>query len=283
MALANGGEGRKVRIVIIGAGLGGLAAAYCFSHHGHDVEASPYIISWNHSDKCYKQLHERKPAFEPKGGAIMIRSGASRFVQQWGLGEALEAVSDRSSTTVYRHSQTGEVLHERTPGNYSDYPDLGVNRSVAQRLFFDNAKRAGAKMVFGSTATELSEDHDGAEVTFDDGTKVKADLVLAADGITSRMRPLIIGKDAGDPILGEITAHQVELPVEIMKQHPETQSLIDTTNLTVWVGSGGYAVGRFHSKQQTYNVINGMRTNDKENPRLWDEVCSSSITHAELC
>lgn len=202
----------------------------------------------------------------------MIRSGASRFVQQWGLGEALEAVSDRSSTTVYRHSQTGEVLHERTPGNYSEYPDLGVNRSVAQKLFYENAKRAGAKIVFGNTATALSEGHDGAEVTFDNEKKVKADLVLAADGITSRMRPLIIGKDAEEPILGEITAHQVELPLEIMKQHPETRSLVDTTNLTVWVGSGGYAVGRFHSKQQTYNVINGMRTSDKENPRLWDEV-----------
>ena len=31
---------RPIRVLIVGAGLGGMAAAYCFAHHGHHVEVS---------------------------------------------------------------------------------------------------------------------------------------------------------------------------------------------------------------------------------------------------
>jgi 2-polyprenyl-6-methoxyphenol hydroxylase-like FAD-dependent oxidoreductase len=54
------------------------------------------------------------------------------------------------------------------------------------------------KYEFGKFATEITQDSDGVDVTFSDGTTGRYDLVVAADGQGSRIRRMVFGQEASD-------------------------------------------------------------------------------------
>ena len=58
-------------------------------------------------------------------------------------------------------------------------------RPALARILVDRAAAAGAKLRLGTTFTALSQDGDGVDVTFSDGSAGRYDLVVGADGIRS--------------------------------------------------------------------------------------------------
>ena len=80
-----------------------------------------------------------------------------------------------------------ELDDVRTGGD--DLPaTLGMYRPELARILLDRAVEVGAKVRFGTTYTALTQDADGVEVTFADGSTGRYDLVVGADGIRSWTR-----------------------------------------------------------------------------------------------
>ncbi len=92
-----------MKIVIIGAGLGGLAAAICLAKKGHDV-----VVLESHA------------ALSEIGAGIQVCPNASRLMHAWGLRETFEKRVLAPEASVARRYSTGEVI-ARTPQNpYSE-------------------------------------------------------------------------------------------------------------------------------------------------------------------
>src|SRR5436190_24322137 len=79
-------------VIIIGAGIGGLAAALALLKRGIDVE-----------------VHEQSPQLREVGAGIQISSNGTRVLYALGLEDALKQVQVLPSKRVIRHWATGET------------------------------------------------------------------------------------------------------------------------------------------------------------------------------
>ncbi|KAJ0425237.1 FAD/NAD(P)-binding domain-containing protein [Aspergillus carlsbadensis] len=245
-----------MKVLIIGAGLGGLTAALAFAQHGHEVV-----------------VLERREQLSPQGGSIMIRSGACSTLHQLGLEAALEAMSDRVPTTLVRDMTSGEII-KRYPVEVSETPAWGTTRLDLMHLLYRKVVEAGVDVRFGHFVVDV-HDNPGIERPFaelDGGQRIAGDMILVADGIKSRLRDKVISSSPGsyEPIVSDTTFYGFNVAVSDLNQHEGTARLTSQTDVNIWKGKCGYVVTRHNSKTQHVSFLYGVQspTDQKE---LWDE------------
>src|SRR5262245_6265921 len=98
---------RKHKVLIAGAGIGGLTAAACLMKAGHQVE-----------------IYEQAPLLAEVGAGIQISANAMHVLRHLGVGDAIMAAGVEPEAYVFRLHDTGEVIqrfslsdeHERLHG-----------------------------------------------------------------------------------------------------------------------------------------------------------------------
>jgi salicylate hydroxylase len=211
----------------------------------------------------------------------MIRPPASKIFQSWGLGPNFEAISDTSQATFFRDLKTGKVATRNVAIEIADSPDWGTDRQVAQQLLYDQACRAGAQIEFGSSVEDVYDTAEEATVRIKNGTTYKADLVLAADGIRSRIRPKILADvdESTEPMISEITLYGIRPLVEDLQSFAAAKPLIDSVNLNVWMGKNLQVVGRTSQKLGRFGGLYGIVGDSTDQQGLWDEVSNMHSGH----
>ena len=244
-----------LRIAIVGAGLGGSAAAVCFARLGHQVT-----------------VFEQRETLNPAGGGISIRPSAARCLLSWGLGPNFDAKADVSPATVLRDLKTGKIATRNVAIDTSDYPDWGTTREETLRILYDKAVAAGANMRFGVDVQDVREDAERVTLVLRTGETVATDLLLAADGIRSRLRPKILSgiRTTFEPCVSSITLYSTRVDGDSLKQDPVTKSMCETSDLTVWMGAGKFVVGRWNHKLDAYGYLFGIQE-ATDQKGLWDE------------
>ncbi|MEU7788018.1 FAD-dependent oxidoreductase [Amycolatopsis sp. NPDC049159] len=164
-------------VLVVGAGLAGTGTAILLASRGVAVD-----------------LVETRPAIGAGGSGITLQGNALRVLRDLGVWPAVRAGGycfDSLGLRAPDGSLLAEFPDARTGG--PDLPaTLGMPRPALARVLGDRAREAGAKIRFGLSPTELTEDGD---VTFSDGSTGRYDLVVGADGIRSATRGLL-GIDA---------------------------------------------------------------------------------------
>jgi len=170
----------NLNVIIIGAGMAGLAAGIALQQAGYRVA-----------------IHERFTDVRPAGAAISLWPNGVKVLNRLGLGEKIAAIGGRMETMGYRNGFTGEVLTHfsleplvRRVGE-RPYP---VPRTALQNMLMDALGRE--HIHFGSTLTGIEEDAEGVTAFFENGTSARADLIVAADGTHSILRNHVIGHPA---------------------------------------------------------------------------------------
>ena len=207
----------------------------------------------------------------------MIRPPASQIFQSWGLGPSFEAISDTSLATFFRDMQTGRVATRNIAVDIAESPDWGTDREAAQKLLYDRACQAGASIEFGVVVEDVSDNAEEATVSLRAGATYKADLLLAADGIRSRIRSKILAdvKEPIDPVVSKITLYGIRHPLEDLRSIPDAKPLIDNVNLNVWMGKRLQVVGRSSRKLGRFGALYGIVADYTDQKGLWDEVSHS--------
>ncbi|MCK9507020.1 MAG: flavin-dependent oxidoreductase [Pigmentiphaga sp.] len=169
-----------MKIAIIGGGIGGLTTALMLHQRGLRCE-----------------VYEAVPDVKEIGVGITLLPHAMRELAALGLQDALERDGIENLESVF-YNNFGQFIYKEPRGRHAGYdvPELGMHRGKLHRILYDAAKeRLGAdKIHTGYRASRVEQTGDQVTVHFDAvagnpaPAPVKADLVLACDGVNSSIR-----------------------------------------------------------------------------------------------
>lgn len=153
----------KGRAEIVGGGFAGLTAACALAQRGWRV-----------------RVHERADRLRTAGAGINIYQNGLRVLEA--LGAAEDTLRDAARHLTRETRDQDDRLHSTYPWNI---PVYGVLRQKMIDALAAAARRAGTEIITGSEG--ISATRDG-ELTIGSGETMKADLIIAADGVNSRIR-----------------------------------------------------------------------------------------------
>ena len=174
------GRADGMSVAIVGAGIGGLAAAASLRRIGMDV-----------------QVYEQAGQFMRVGAGIQMAPNAMKVLRGLGLEDRLRAIAFEPPSGLNRDHDTGEVTNELPIGTQM-FDRFGAPYLLMHRADLHAALASlvpDAILHLGKKLSDLRQDPDGVTLHFADGSKARADLVVAADGVHSRVREIVLGKE----------------------------------------------------------------------------------------
>lgn len=167
----------KLRVLVIGGGIGGLASACAFAQRGANVT-----------------VLEQAPAITEVGAGLQISPNGFAVLRALGLDSALEASSVRAQAVCLCDYRRGEVLRldlgKKTRRDY-----YFVHRADLIDLLAKAAQRAGVKIRLLQQVRDVVPG-TAPQVIMQTGETRTADLVVGADGLHSVLRPALNGAAA---------------------------------------------------------------------------------------
>jgi 2-polyprenyl-6-methoxyphenol hydroxylase-like FAD-dependent oxidoreductase len=168
---------KNLAIAIIGAGMGGLAAAAALRRVGF----AP-------------RVYEQASAFARIGAGIQMMPNSMKVLRRLGVEERLRATSFAPHSHLNRTWDTGEILRELPmPESLFGAPYLCMHRGDLHDALL--AVIPAAALRLGKKLVGLDPVRGQLVLAFADGTRAQADAVIGADGIHSVVRDIIIGPD----------------------------------------------------------------------------------------
>ncbi len=173
-------------ILISGAGIAGPALAYWLSTSGHDVT-----------------VVERADAVRPGGQAVDLRGAGRTVIERMGVMDRVRSVAldQRGVAWVDARGRVTARMPVDAFAGEGIISEIEVLRDDLADVLHD-ATRARVEYVFCDTVTDLRQDDDGVDVTFEHAPPRRFALVVGADGLYSPIRRLAFGADAGLHPLG---------------------------------------------------------------------------------
>jgi salicylate hydroxylase len=230
------------KIVVIGAGIGGLTAALALLKRGFDVEV-------------YEQAAELKEA----GAGIQISSNGTRVLYALGLEQPLKRVQVLPQRRAIRHWATGETwnwfdLGPVTQARYGT-PHVMLHRGDLHGLLAEavQALKPGA-VKLGRRLAEVRSAGAEAEARFETGEAVRAAYIVGADGIHSKVRACLFGADK--PEFTGAVAWRGLVPME---QLPERLRQMQGVN---WLGPKGHVLHYPVRRGEIMNFISFVERDD---------------------
>ena len=171
------GTGRH--IVVIGAGIGGLAAALALRQRGADVT-----------------VLEQADAITEVGAGLQISPNGAVVLRALGLEDALAAHSVRATAVVLRdYRRSRAVLRLDLAASDPDRRYAFVHRADLVDLLAMAAREAGVHVRLLQKVRRVVPGRPPVVETVN-GAQIAADLVVGADGLQSRARVALNGEDA---------------------------------------------------------------------------------------
>ena len=166
-------------IVIAGAGIAGLAAALAFARNGRSV-----------------RILERSPRLAEAGAGLQLSPNATRILDRLGVLPRLRPSAVQPEAIVLRAASDLRPLAEVPLGQAAERrwkaPYLVAHRAdLQQALLATVAEQPAIEIALGAAARDYRADAAGAIVSVDtaDGAmEIRAALLVAADGVWSRLR-----------------------------------------------------------------------------------------------
>ena len=230
-----------MKLLIAGAGIGGLTAALAALRRGLDVE-----------------VYEQAPALKEVGAGLQLSANGTRLFYALGVGEELKALSCEASGKEIRLWNTGETWKLFDLGQVSveryGYPYftvyrpdlLGVLASAVRRLKPD-AIHLGAKCL------GFSQSDAKVQLQLTDETR-EGDALVGADGVHSSIRQALFGPDK--PQFTGVIAWRGIVPMDRLPSH--MARMIGSN----WIGPGGHVVHYPLRGGQVMNFVGALERAD---------------------
>ncbi|KAJ5689845.1 hypothetical protein N7462_004237 [Penicillium macrosclerotiorum] len=168
-----------LQAAIIGAGLGGLAAAVALRRQGHAVT-----------------VYERYDFAGEVGASLSAASNGSRFLEEWGV-DVKAAKPVILKQLIMHNWSNGEVQSTYPLGDYkskfgTDYNNfhrIDIHRELLKSAFEVPGEGSPCELKVNHKCVEVNPDE--GTLRFENGETSTADIIVAADGIRSLARGMI--------------------------------------------------------------------------------------------
>lgn len=228
----------RAPIIVVGAGIGGLAAALSLARAGKRV-----------------LVVEREQTIEEVGAGLQISPNAGRVLQSLGLSSALDAIGLEPASFRVRRALDGETLvHLPIKDATARWgaPFRVFHRADLQNALLEQAYQMGVTIRTGVRCAGFLQSGEGVHLHVHSETgpeTLTAQALVGADGLRSSVRALLRLGENDDPIPVGLTAWRALLPAAAAPaslRERETQ---------LWLGPGAHIV---HYPLRDASIINAV-------------------------
>lgn len=268
----------KPRIIVAGAGLGGLSLALSLARLGLSVT-----------------VLEQARELGEVGAGVQVSANGSRVLHRLGLAEHLDKVAFTPDRGEIRHWRTGATLSTRPLGQASlerfGYPYYHLHRADLHEVLAGAVRAAAPGAIrLGRRVTGFAQDEERVTVATAGGETFEGDVLVGADGIHSTVRAGLFGPDA--PRFTGCVAWRATVPTASL---PGGHVRPVASN---WIGRGGHFVHYYVRAGTLVNCVGvvereawlaeswsaeGDRNDFLADFREWHEAVRLLIRSAERC
>lgn len=234
---------KPLRVLIAGAGIGGLTAAIALRRQGHHVD-----------------IFEQSKLSQETGAAIHLASNCNGLLRKMGLfAEHTGAVEctdvieflphngqlkyhipakklgEKLWTFPWHLSHRGKVAEHLTylrSKTETDDSTAHLHTALREMALDPDGTGPSAALHLASRVKEI--DPAAATILLEDGTVFRGDLVIGADGVHSKARAYIPGGDLKAFDSGK-SAFRFLIPTELLENDPKTAPLVKRSTLVLWI------------------------------------------------
>jgi salicylate hydroxylase len=236
---------RTIRVAVIGAGIGGLAAACALRAHGFEVI-----------------VHERALELGEVGAGLQLGPNAVKIFRALGLEDALKARAFEPTNIVSlawddAHLRFREPLKAIATARFGA-PYLMVHRADVHRLLCEQLPAHAIRL--GAHCTKVSAVNREAAATFADGSTIEADVIVGADGINSVVRESLFGPQPAR--YTQQMAWRCIVPIECVPTRVGPAVEIGRDEYVGWIGPEGHVICYPIRRGELYNIFAGHVSED---------------------
>ena len=209
-------------ILIVGGGIGGLAAALALSKKG-----------------IRSTVFEQAAEIKEIGAGIQVGPNVFHMFEKLGLSEKILDKASLPQTLVMMDGITGEnVVSIPLDTGFRQrfrHPYALIHRADLHSVFYEECLKSDLIQIVTSKKIVKFEDHgDGVTVHSSDGSIIEGDALIGCDGLWSTIRNQLVG-DGAPRVSGHI-AYRAVLPIEDI---PPAQR---SNSMTLWAGAKTHLV-----------------------------------------
>jgi len=167
---------KKNKFTVLGAGIGGLSVAIAMQHKGFEVA-----------------VYENASQIKPLGAGLGMAANAIKAFYEIGIGDKIVQAGKILKSLAVKTS-TGRILSNADSEKISQKLGVADNFSIHRADLHDVLLREllPGTLYLNKRCVDVHQDHEGVTISFQDGTSVHTDYVIACDGIHSVVRKKLL-------------------------------------------------------------------------------------------
>ncbi|KAJ3464656.1 hypothetical protein MRS44_009442 [Fusarium solani] len=212
----------QLDVAIVGAGLSGLGVAIASALSGHRVT-----------------VYESATELREIGSGLQLTPNSTKILQRWGVTEDLLKILAEEVN-----------FDEKIRARYGA-PFIDVHRVDLQMALYDRVKQLGVRFEMGQKIVDV--DFGTPEILTSSSHKVRADLIVAADGIWSQCRACFTKNSDPPKPTGDL-AYRLIIDLDKVAD-ADLRLWISKPKVHFWVGPGAHVVGYSPRGGNQYNIV----------------------------